>query len=138
MNPSGDVKASLKRTKERTRDLTGGKKFDSGKAELDMIPYKALTEAAKAFTIGKCKYGKWNYKKGMEWSKIINAMIRHAMEFKEGNSENTETFRHIETGETVTMKDHHLGAVIACASMLLDYEENGLGTDDRYKDDTSA
>ena len=107
-------------------------KFDDKKPELDLIPYCALKEAAKAAMMGKLKYGKYNYKEGMEWTRLANASLRHIREFLDGNDINIEKFQHIETKEELQSRCHHLGHAIINLAFLLDYVYNDIGVDDRY------
>jgi hypothetical protein len=60
----------------RTHDL-GAKKYDSGKPQLSLIPTEALEEAAKALAYGAGKYGRNNFKKGHQWSRLVDAALRH-------------------------------------------------------------
>lgn len=101
--------------------MSEGIKHDQGKAPLGLIPGPALIEEAKAFADGRKKYGQWNYKKGMDWTRLLDAALRHIVAFKEGE----------QCAEDSGV--HHLGHARACLGMLMDYEANGLGNDDRYK-----
>lgn len=101
--------------------MSEGKKFDNGKPPLGLIPTKALIDEALAFEDGRKKYGQWNYKKGMDWMRIVDAALRHITAFKDG-----EDFAQ-DSGV------HHLGHARACLGMLLDYYHNKLGKDDRWK-----
>lgn len=96
------------------------KKNDSCKADLSLIPRVALTKAAEAFAVGERKYGRYNFYKGMEASRVIAALLRHATSWMEGED------RDPEDGQ------HHLGSVIACASMILKMEELGTLQDNRF------
>lgn len=96
-------------------------KYDKDKAPIGLIPGEALVAAAHAFGFGRELYGQFNYKQGMEWMRIVDAAYRHITAFKDGESAAPDS------GVS------HLGHAIACLAMLVDYEVNGLGTDDRYK-----
>lgn len=94
-------------------------KSDSDKLDLSMLPPEGLEEATKAFMDGMKKYGRHQYRSGMEWSRLVSAMMRHINQFNKGED------RASDSGV------HHLGHVIANCMMLLDYYYNNLGTDNR-------
>lgn len=94
-------------------------KHDSEKLDLSMLPPEGLEEATKAFMDGMKKYGRHQYRSGMEWSRLVSAMMRHINQFNKGEDKASDS------------GVHHLGHVIANCMMLLDYYYNGLGTDNR-------
>jgi hypothetical protein len=96
-----------------------GIKYDEGKPKLSLIPLEGLVPEAQALTYGMNKYGKNNYKLGMEWSRVLDAALRHLNAFAAGENLDKES------------KIHHLGHCKANLSMLLYYIEHGLGKDDR-------
>ena len=103
-------------------DKPGGRKFDTGKADLSLIPMVALETEARAFMVGEIKYGRYNYYQGLSASRLVAAMLRHAVAWNEG-----------EECDPVDGQNH-LGSVRACAAMLLKCQELGTLEDDRYKD----
>ena len=96
-------------------------KHDTDKLRYDLIPPKALEELAKVYTIGAKKYGDYNWAKGMDWHRVIGAMMRHMETFRQGYSYDAEGFR-------------HLAAVAWCAFTLMEYERRDTGRDDRWTD----
>jgi len=96
-------------------------KNDKEKVDLSLIPMISSIEHAKAFMVGEAKYGRYNYCKGHKASQLIAAMKRHAEAWFNGEE------RDPVDGQ------HHLGSVMACASMLLRQMELGTLKDDRYK-----
>lgn len=99
----------------------GAKKFDSGKPPIGLIPRSALNAEAAALGFGATKYGRDNWRQGMDWSRVIDAAFRHLSAFADGED------RDVETGLV------HLAHLKACASFLIEYHEKGLGNDDRPK-----
>ncbi len=97
------------------------KKNDQGKVDLSLIPYVAQVEEAKAFMVGEEHYGRYNYCEGMEASRLMAALLRHANKWF-----NVEEFDPVDG-------QHHLGSVRACAAMILRQQELGTLIDDRYK-----
>jgi len=57
--------------------LKEGVKYDGGKLRFDLIPGEALIELAKIYTFGAAKYEDNNWRKGMKWSRIFGAIMRH-------------------------------------------------------------
>lgn len=99
---------------------TGALKFDTGKADLSLIPLVAMIEEAKGFMLGEKKYGRYNYCKGLEVSRLIGAAMRHILAYQQG--ENLDP----ESGAS------HLGHARCCLAMLLECERLGTLKDDRY------
>ncbi len=98
----------------------GATKHDRGKARLSLIPDLALVSEARVLGFGAKKYGDHNWRKGMAWSRLIDAAMRHLTAFSSGEDYDPET------GE------YHLAHLRACAGFLIEYAELGIGTDDRY------
>lgn len=86
-----------------------------------MLPPEALTEIAKVLAFGAEKYGRHNWRKGMAWSRLLGAILRHLFAWMQGEDKDPESgLSHLA----------HAGCDIL---FLLTYELNALGTDDRYK-----
>jgi len=98
--------------------MSKAKKYDQAKPKYHVVPTYALEEVMKAFTYGADKYGAFNYSGGMEYSRYINAAIRHINDFLQG--ENID-----ESGNT------HLSHAVASLMMLMDNMAIRAGTDDR-------
>ena len=98
-----------------------GTKHDSGKPELSLIPTSALIEEAKALSLGKAKYGLHNYKGGFEYTRLLDAALRHIHAFKDGENLDQESLA------------SHLGHARACLAFLIDMEEHKYGIDNRYR-----
>lgn len=99
---------------------SSGTKFDKDKADLSLIPLIALVEEARAFQVGEKKYGRYNYCKGMDASRIVAGILRHVTQWFNG-----EEFDPIDG-------QHHLGAARAGLAMLLRQKELGTMVDNRY------
>jgi hypothetical protein len=103
--------------------MSEGKKFDQEKPIISLLPFEALNEVAKILTYGKDKYGAHNWRKGMSWSRVESAMLRHYTAYARG--ENTDP----ESGLL------HTAHMTANALFLLTYQLLGLGEDDRWRKD---
>lgn len=98
-----------------------GLKNDDGKPPISMIPRPALEQEAKVFAFGAGKYGRDNYKLGMDWTRLIDASLRHIVAFNSGEDLDPES------------NLHHLAHARSNLGMLLEYITHDLGNDDRSK-----
>lgn len=104
------------------KDMTeeaSGIKYDDDKLRYDLIPPAALEALAFVYTIGARKYDDWNWLKGMKWSRVYGALMRHLMAWVQG-----EQFDQDDGQE-------HLASIAWCAFTLMEYERLEVGTDDR-------
>lgn len=60
------------------RLLRDGHKDDQQKNRVELLPFDALLELGKLFTFGASKYEDRNWEKGIKFSRIYGAMMRHA------------------------------------------------------------
>jgi len=97
----------------------GGVKNDQGKPKLSLLTLESLIAEASALEYGAAKYGRDNYKLGMDWTRVIDASLRHIYAFAAGEDHDAES------------KLNHLNHAKACLAMLVFYYENGIGKDDR-------
>lgn len=111
--------------KARGRNL-GGKKFDTGKAPMDMIGEfsHSLGLVSKVMRFGADKYGKHNWKQGMLHSRLYAAALRHIF----------QSLSRDEPDEDEESGIDHLAHAQCCISMLLEMKHKGLGIDDREED----
>lgn len=98
--------------------VLGTKKADKGKVSYSSIPQLSLREVAKVMTYGKNKYGKFNYSKGIEYTRLYDACQRHLTSWLMG--ENIDE-----------SKTNHLANAAANLLMLLDQILTNVGKDDR-------
>lgn len=102
-------------------ELKDGTKYDGDKPIMSLLPFEALREVAKILTFGAKKYDAHNWRKGMRWSRIESALLRHYERYAMGEDIDPES------GLLHT-------AHLACnALFLLSYQLLKLGTDDRWK-----
>jgi hypothetical protein len=92
-----------------------GRKYDSGKPEMSLLPPHALEAVAKVLTFGAQKYevDNWKYVPNGEY-RYKNAAMRHINEYIKGKAVDPET------GE------HHLSHAICCLMFILDSYESGI------------
>lgn len=103
------------------QDRNKGVKHDETKPDLSLLPREFLDYTAQAFMYGEKKYGRYNYRGGMQWHRLIAAALRHLTAFNEHEDEDSESGL------------SHLGHASACIAMLIVYKEKGLGKDTRYE-----
>jgi hypothetical protein len=96
-----------------------GRKDDDGKVRMDLLCPVALEELAKVLTFGAKKYEPWNWAKGMAWSRVYGALLRHLNAFWQGHDTDEETGL------------HHLAHAFCCLMFLVTYQKKGTGKDDR-------
>lgn len=96
-----------------------GSKDKVGKAELDLIPYEGLEGTSRGLAYGRNKYGRGNFKKGLPWTDIIAALLRHGSKWANGEELDKESGL------------CHLDHIAANAAILLYYKATGKGLDDR-------
>lgn len=98
-----------------------GIKHDADKTDLSLLPRVSLEQEARALQFGVQKYGRYNYVKGFESSRLIAACLRHVVAWQDGEDKDPES------GVS------HLGHAKACLSMLLHLEQLGNLQDNRLK-----
>ena len=112
--PAGEV---------RTTSSTGGMKGVKPE-RFSLLPVEALNSVARLYAFGAVKYAAHNWRKGYEWTKSYDSLMRHATQSLNGEDYDEET------GEP------HLAGVVFHAFTLMcylfDYEQYGH-FDDRYK-----
>lgn len=96
-------------------------KFDLGKPPLGLISRRALEEEALVMAYGAGKYGRDNWRQGMDFSRLVDAALRHLYAFADGEDKDKETGL------------SHLAHVRCCMAFLLEYEGVKIGKDDRFK-----
>lgn len=95
------------------------KKESQGKPKLSLVSKESLIAEAKALEYGLQKYDKHNYKKGMDWSLLLDATLRHISEFNSGTDLDKESSL------------NHLWHAKSNLGMLIYMIENKVGKDDR-------
>lgn len=102
--------------------LDGGKKFDQDKPRWELLPYDAVEGAVKVLTFGAKKYDARNWEKGIAYSRVFGAVMRHLWKWWQGQALDEETgFSHL---------DHALCELL----FLVAFEKRGFNTamyDDR-------
>lgn len=96
-----------------------GRKDDAAKIRYELLPPEFLDGTADILTFGAKKYGDRNWEKGMAWSRVFGALMRHLWAWWRG-----------EAGDPETGKSH-LWHAACCLAFLMAYEARKSGQDDR-------
>jgi hypothetical protein len=89
-----------------------GLKNDQDKIRTEYLQPEALLGTAKILTFGGKKYGEWNFLKGIKFSRVYAACLRHLLAWFMGQNKDPET------GES------HLDHASACIMFLQTYTKN--------------
>lgn len=99
--------------------MTGGVKHDGEKPRFDLVPPELLFGVSDILTFGAAKYGDRNWEKGMKWSRVFAALMRHMWAWWGGERLDPETGK------------SHLWHAGCCIAFLIAYEQRSIGQDDR-------
>lgn len=100
---------------------SGGTKFDAKKPPISIVPREFVEATAKAFAYGAGKYGRDNFKKGIEVTRTIDAALRHIFAFLDGEELDPESL------------EGHLSHASASLAMTIYNLKHHPELDDRYK-----
>lgn len=96
-----------------------GTKFDTGKPDLTLLPRSFKEGVAQALMYGAKKYGRANFKQGLEVTRVLAGIDRHLTAFNDGENMDPESgLSHLS----------HAGAGIA---MLIELLHINKAIDDR-------
>lgn len=109
----------------KQENTTTGTKFDSEKFRMDLISPVAIEELAKVLTFGAKKYDDWNWSKGIAYTRILAAVLRHTFAYLRGESKDPESGL------------SHMSHVFCNVMFLLHFEYYRPELDDRKKHEKS-
>ena len=99
-----------------------GRKLDTGKPIVGLMPPRAILEIARVMTFGATKYDAYNWCKGLKYVRLYSAAQRHLLSWLAGNDNDDET------------GISHLAHACCNLMMILEFEVNGrTDLDDRYR-----
>lgn len=96
-----------------------GVKHDQEKNRLELIPPELLFAVGEILTFGARKYADRNWEKGMKWSRVFGALMRHLWSWWKKDDIDAETGK------------SHLWHAACCIAFLITYEQRKTGEDDR-------
>lgn len=103
-----------------TKPSDKGLKYDSNKHQLDLLPPLALDDVAAVLSFGAKKYERGNYRKGLQYSRLIAAALRHIMAFNNGENNDKESGL------------NHIAHAACCLLFLLEMQKLKPEMDDRW------
>lgn len=110
--------------------LNEGAKNDIGKIRVDLLPPGPLIEIAEILTFGAKKYEEYNWSKGIKYSRVFGACLRHLWDWWRGEDNDPETGK------------SHLAHAGCCILFLLQYVRSRRSFDDRpineYRDEANT
>ena len=68
-----------------------GRKDDTDKTRLALLPVMPLWEIAEVLTFGATKYERENWRKGISFERLFSALQRHLLLWWEGADDDAET-----------------------------------------------
>jgi len=105
--------------------MSKGLKYDQKKPPLDLLTLEFLEGTANALAYGAEKYGRHNFKQGIEHARLIAAALRHINQYNAGEDLDPES------GES------HLSHAAASLNMLMWMIKHKPELDDRYNNNQS-
>lgn len=105
------------------REFSTGAKFDEEKNRLDLIPPECVEAVGKILTHGAIKYAPHNWRKGINYSRVIAAAFRHFYKWLRGEQNDSDSGY------------PHLWHLMCNICFLITYEAHPKqykGCDDRY------
>lgn len=106
-----------------------GRKNDQDKIRLELIPSELLYAVGVILTFGAKKYDERNWEKGMKWSRVFGALMRHMWCWWGGRGPTNLNFAFGELDDETEYS--HLWHAGCCITFLITYEERQTGEDDR-------
>ena len=114
-----EVRKIEQRKRERAVKLLGIKN-DQEKPPLSLLPVQAVEAVGRGLAFGAKKYGKHNWRGGMDHTRLSSAALRHIFAYIDGENLDTET------------NEEHIAHAICGLLFLLESRIKGYGRDDRH------
>ncbi len=94
-------------------------KHDQEKLRLELLMPGPMRQIGAVLTFGADKYGANTYRRGLNWSRYVGAVLRHIYAWYGGEKNDSESGL------------HHLAHAATCLIFLLDFEDTQQTFDDR-------
>src|SRR4030043_216260 len=98
-----------------------GNKSDQGKPLMGLLDKVALEEIVQVMAFGATKYDKYNWRKGLTYSRLYDAALRHIFAFIDGEDKDDES------------NLSHIAHAQCCLMFLQRMVRDRPDLDDRYK-----
>src|SRR3990167_2305510 len=92
-----------------------------GKIPLQLLPAQPIALVAEVIEYGASKYGRNNWREGLDWTELAGAALRHIFKWLSGENFDKESGL------------HHLAHAASNLLYLLEWARTGAGKDDRWK-----
>lgn len=106
--------------KELETNTNGALKFDGEKPRMDLLDRYALEQLASVLTFGAKKYAAHNWRKGLQYSRLVAAAMRHIQAFNDGEDNDPESGL------------SHVAHAMCCMMFLLGTINHRPDMDDRW------
>lgn len=104
--------------------LTKAIKYDQEKNQLDLLSTPWLLGVGRVLTFGAKKYAAHNWRKGIQFSRLISAVLRHILAYASGEDLDPETgLSHL----------YHASCCLMFLAELSETKKLKKKLDDRYK-----
>jgi hypothetical protein len=100
-------------------------KDKQNKPPLDLVPTELIRQVADVMAFGAGKYARFDWRGGGSRSDYAAAAMRHILAWLDGEE-------YADDSEL-----SHLAHAAACMGILLQWEKDGVGEDDRYREPSS-
>lgn len=110
---------SPKPTPRGAKPTAGAMKFDAEKPRMELLDPYAMEQLALVLTFGAQKYEPWNWAKGLAFSRLIGAALRHLFAFAKGEDLDPESGL------------SHLAHAMCCLMFLISMTKRHPELDDR-------
>ena len=102
------------------KPFSSSQKQDAGKVPMALIDPYAMQELAHVLKFGATKYSPNGWRKGIEWTRTVSALLRHVYKFLDGETHDPETGL------------NHMAHVMCNAMFLVNFEKTHPELDDRF------
>lgn len=99
----------------------GAIKFDDQKPRMDLLDAYAIEQLSLVLTFGSRKYAAHNWRKGLSYSRLIAAALRHIFAYLMGEDKDPESGL------------SHIAHAMCCCMFLLGMSQMRPELDDRFK-----
>jgi len=103
----------------RQPNQSEGLKYDEGKVNLSLLSSTAIIQLGQVLTFGERKYAAHNWRKGILYSRVMSACLRHIFTYLGGEKVDSETGL------------SHLAHAMCCLMFLLEYDSHEMYTEFR-------
>jgi len=65
-------------------EITGADRYNSNKPQISLLDFNALEDTVQVLAFGANKYARDNWKKGLQFSQVLDSMLRHIKALQAG------------------------------------------------------